>query len=915
MDSIEKQLNENAKMIRVALALRRPQIEALYCFQKICDILPFTKNPDMEECLSKMRNEFPTLTSFERGFPSVCFALATGIGKTRLMGALIAYLCYEKGVRNFFVMAPNLTIYNKLKNDMGNSSCDKYVFAGLDKFAISPRIIDGDNYEYVGQGSVFRDFDIVINVFNISKLNSETGRMRRLNEVLGQSYFDYLKSLPDLCVLMDESHHYHADRAFDAINELNPILGAELTATPQIQKGSRKIAFKNVVYEYSLASALKDGLYVKIPAVVTVRDFRPEEYTAEELDRKKLVDGVAVHEKARSDLDLYARNYAKPFIKPFVLVVAKDMEHSRRILEFIKSNDFYGGYYKDKVLEINSSMRGAEKDENIELLLSLENPNNKIEIVIHVNMLKEGWDVTNLYTIIPLRASASETLTEQTIGRGLRLPYGQRTKKEEIDRLSIISHDKYEAIINLAKDPNSIIQRVSYIEDQVPEAGAAMETVELVSSYDDAIYNLDFVKQLKIVFDETVGDLEVPQDIKSDTTNEILDFITRYTASTVTELSKQVKTFDAVRDESTMQTVQSSVIGETMRKFPTLALTTEKLEPVVDMVLKTCVQTLTDKIIPIPVCVVEPYAVKECGFRHFRLDTRNLTWHPTGDTYIGTELTEDGKTFEFGVERGTHKDRDSLENSIMRHIIVHDNVDYRTSGELIYSLINDAKEHFMTYLSQVEAEKVMSDRKQSLADIIYVQMNEHFYREEIGYIAREVRPFCKIETEFGCKFKSDDIYDLRANIQQQQISQKIFNGFQKACHTMYKFDSNTERIFATVLENDASVLKWMRPAPRQFSIYYGVGSINKYEPDFIVETSDIIYMAEVKAARDMNTENVYEKARAAIKYCESATLWNKDIGGKPWEYILLPHDEVRLNSSFKYLAKYAKSQMQLVFPT
>lgn len=128
-------------------------------------------------------------------------------------------------------------------------------------------------------------------------------------------------------------------------------------------------------------------------------------------------------------------------------------------MEYIKSKDFFNGYYADKVMEINSDQKKSEKDENIQRLLALEKPDNKIEIVIHVNMLKEGWDVTNLYTIIPLRASASETLTEQTIGRGLRLPYGERTGVEEVDRLSIVSHDKYEAIINLANDPESLYAR------------------------------------------------------------------------------------------------------------------------------------------------------------------------------------------------------------------------------------------------------------------------------------------------------------------------------------------------------------------------------------------------------------------------------------------------------------------------
>ena len=75
---------------------------------------------------------------------------------------------------------------------------------------------------------------------------------------------------------MDESHHYHADKSFSVINELRPILGVELTATPQIQKGAKKIDFKNVVYEYSLAHALNEERYVKVPAVITRKNFHPD---------------------------------------------------------------------------------------------------------------------------------------------------------------------------------------------------------------------------------------------------------------------------------------------------------------------------------------------------------------------------------------------------------------------------------------------------------------------------------------------------------------------------------------------------------------------------------------------------------------------------------------------------------------
>src|SRR4030042_4651627 len=106
------------------------------------------------------------------------------------------------------------------------------------------------------------------------------------------------------------------------------------------------------------------------------------------------------------------------------------------------SNAFFKGRYSDKVMEIHSNQRGEEKEENIQQLLALEDINNRIELVIHVNMLKEGWDVTHLYTIIPLRTAASTTLEEKTIGRGLRLPYGKRTGDKKLDTLRIVAHNR-----------------------------------------------------------------------------------------------------------------------------------------------------------------------------------------------------------------------------------------------------------------------------------------------------------------------------------------------------------------------------------------------------------------------------------------------------------------------------------------
>ena len=66
----------------------------------------------LQQELGKVKSAYPICTDFERNFPSICFSLATGVGKTRLMGAFVVYLHLSKGINNFFILAPNITIYN-----------------------------------------------------------------------------------------------------------------------------------------------------------------------------------------------------------------------------------------------------------------------------------------------------------------------------------------------------------------------------------------------------------------------------------------------------------------------------------------------------------------------------------------------------------------------------------------------------------------------------------------------------------------------------------------------------------------------------------------------------------------------------------------------------------------------------------
>jgi type III restriction enzyme len=104
---------------------------------------------------------------------------------------------------------------------------------------------------------------------------------------------------------------------------------------------------------------------------------------------------------------------------------------------------------------------------------------------VHVNMLKEGWDVTNLYTIVPLRTADSRTLVEQSIGRGLRLPYGKRTGVAAVDRLTIVAHDRFQDIVDEAKKGGYSFSTVIHLGTDVDEK--PKQTVVVVPSFETAL--------------------------------------------------------------------------------------------------------------------------------------------------------------------------------------------------------------------------------------------------------------------------------------------------------------------------------------------------------------------------------------------------------------------------------------------
>jgi len=159
----------------------------------------------------------------------------------------------------------------------------------------------------------------------------------------------------------------------------------------------------------------------------------------------------------------------------------------------------------------------------------------------------------------------------------------------------------------------------------------------------------------------------------------------------------------------------------------------------------------------------------------------------------------------------------------------------------------------------------------------------------------------------ACAFTAEgDILPLhQAPDEKGKIAQHVYGGFNKCAYPLQKFHSDTERVLACVLERDA--LRWFRPVAGQFNIYYCSGAASarfdpEYVPDFVAATADHNLIIETKAANNMAAGDVRAKADAAATWCRNASEYSRAQGGKPWKYLLVPHDAVAHNATLSALA-------------
>lgn len=867
--------------IKYAMSLRMPQEEALSYLDAIsthCDYKRADKETIEAAASEYSENNRKVRTKFD--FPSFCYNMATGIGKTRLMGAGIYYLYTTKGYKHFFILAPGNTIYNKLRKE-SNPAHPKYIFKGLEAEMGRPRVWDGENYDQYPvkyeQGSLFVDqmSEIQLFIFNIGKIfNSKTDtqfNFHKFKETLGASFADVLAQFDDLVICMDEAHHYYAPASMKAINYLRPILGLEFTATPKYHS--------NVIYSYDVARGAAEG-YLKIPVVMGRSNIAG--YSQDDIEEMKIRDGLTLHEHRKTVLREYCVNNELDYVKPIVLIACKDTDHAKKIRALIDSDDFMNGKYKGKVIEIHSKQTGEESEENVRLLLSIENAKNPIEIVLHVYKLKEGWDVNNLFTIIPLNAAKSDILAMQTIGRGLRLPFGEQTGNEDLDTLDIVAHDHYRELVDEIRSSDVFRYR-----DLDKSGIEETESVDVSSTGDDGQLSLfdDAITSVGVKSFEQVRNPQTQLEIYQ---AYVKNFMASQQKHSKSDDPNQLSLFDIEPEAMHIGANFSSTETYVAEAAPVTGKTQSGKSPMTREEFTKTVIEYSAKAISVPKILVQ--TTSEVKFNRFEVK-RTIQ-----DFEIATAKIE--RFDAINQHLLTVVDAQALEVEDARDTLACMLLD--SISELSYDdadFIIDVVEQYLSQITGDEEEKKKIVRRYAglIVNDIKKQIYTHMDRktQDIHIVQKDLivfRKFVKNVKKNG-QVRYDKPFTDRSNIKKY-----LFTGYKKSYYPANAFDSDTERQFSIILEEDPDVIRWIKPPLNQLGLFWKAGQ--QYSPDFLVETTTGKYMVEVKALNEVNNEEVVSKAREGIRWCTFASTADPDH--KTWEYRLISDDNIHPGNTCKY---------------
>ena len=420
----------------------------------------YDNNSELGKKYNRIEDYYSNLQIKNKLFANI--DLATGTGKSYVIYGIAQILLSEKIIKRVLVLCPSLTIEKGLTKKFEELSSDANLRNTIPAELVgsSPRIISAD--------STIREGDICVE------------NIHAVYETTGSSIKDSFKNGgADTLVLNDESHHI-----FNSTNEkdikkwkeflLNKdydfryILG--FTGTAYIDDEY----FNDVIYRYSLRSAIDDK-------IVKTIDYVQKDDVSSDREYK--------FQKIRENHENNKRKY--PNVKPLSILITKDIGSAKNLYEdFI---DFLSEFEKTdreiierKVLIVTSDIKHKA---NVSMLEYVDSKDNSFEWIISVSMLTEGWDVKNVFQIVPWedRAFNSKLLISQVLGRGLRIPLEYQNPQPAV---IVFNHDSW------SKNIKSLVNEVLEIETRI------ISTVKYIgdrNKYNFTVKNLAYDKEEKEV--------------------------------------------------------------------------------------------------------------------------------------------------------------------------------------------------------------------------------------------------------------------------------------------------------------------------------------------------------------------------------------------------------------------------------
>ncbi|MHB1988273.1 MAG: DEAD/DEAH box helicase [Acidimicrobiales bacterium] len=748
---------------------------------------------------------------------------ATGVGKTYILTGSMELFAATYGVRDFVVVTPGRTILDKTRDNFTPGHPKSL----LGPMSFRPVVITSDNFATpVMRSAMDDDSQVKVYLFTVQSLikpESKTGRKtHKFQEGLGTEFYAHLQGIENLVVFADEHHCYYGPAFSKAVRDLDPWVLVGLTATPN--KATPK---KQIIFRYPLAAAIADKL-VKTPVIVGRRDDRTDSLT-------KLTDGVTLLHAKSDALAIYALTHSVEPVNPVMLVVAKSIDDADEYGTILRSSEFFAGAYADAVLVVHSNA----PDEALAELAKVEELNSPVRIIISVGMLKEGWDVRNVYVVASMRSSVSEILTEQTLGRGMRLPFGAYTGIEILDTLEVVAHERYEDLLKKAGVLNEAF--IDYRTRAALRLNAQGQQVVVTESVEAGTVPL-----------LPTGD-EAPPLVFNDSPAAVVTSVQERT-SQVSEAAVKMKREIGRRTDAPTISIPLLRMTAVQSSFSLADITdTDNFRKLGTALAANPDGELNRTLVSARVVV---------GFDGIK--RTELVRSEAAD-----RIRSIPSLFSFG----------ELRDELTDMVLASPAVPARKEERAALQPLLDA---FFAGLGGKAEEVLSANLDRAGARLIRLVGDE----QRRFMVKPSYQQVVKVEEFTPTRSTDRTVSPDRLGPFSKSLA---YEGWTRSLFPVEWFDSSPERTVANMIDGDDGVVCWVRLHINELPILWNSGG-QQYNPDFIViEANGTHWVVEVKMDKEMSSEDVQGKREAALRWANHVSA--DDGVNTTWRYLLVSESD------------------------